>query len=71
MRALSSDCRRPVHKSPREGGGVRSAFPKHTTPAKAGAQLGDVANDAQFAVTATFPIGPRPPPGWCIWIGKD
>jgi len=55
----------------REWRGVGSAFPKHTTPAKAGAQLGDVANDAQFAVTATFPIGPRPPPGWCIWIGKD
>jgi hypothetical protein len=27
--------------------------------------LGDVANGAQFLNTTTFPIGPRPPPGWC------
>jgi len=36
----------------------------NTTPAEAGAQLGDDANCAQFFVTATFPTGPRPPPGW-------
>ena len=35
-----------------------------TTPAKAGVQLGDVANDAQHPVTATSPTGPRPSPGW-------
>ena len=36
----------------------------NTTPAKAGAQLGDGANCAQSFVTAAFPTGPRPPPGW-------
>jgi len=35
-----------------------------TTPARAGAQLGDGGNERQRAVTATFPSGPRPPPGW-------
>ena len=40
---------------------VRS--PSNATPAKAGAQLGDVANGWQRVVIATFPIGPRPPPG--------
>ena len=35
-----------------------------TTPAKAGAQLGDRCNEARSAVTATFPPGPRPSPGW-------
>ena len=39
-----------------------------TTPAKAGAQLGDVANEGQRFVTTTFPTGPRPSPGWCcVW----
>ena len=36
-----------------------------TTPAKAGAQLGDVTNEAQSLLTTTSPIGARPPPGWC------
>ena len=36
----------------------------HTTPAEAGVQLGDVANRAVRIVTATFPFGPRPSPGW-------
>ena len=40
-----------------------------TTPAEAGAHLGDDGDDELRAVTATFPIGPRPPPGWwhCGW----
>ncbi len=36
-----------------------------STPAKAGAQLGDGGNYALPAVTTAFPTGPRPPPGWC------
>ncbi len=40
-----------------------------TTPAKAGAQLGDGGNAGQRAVTATFPPGPRPPPGRCKGCG--
>jgi len=35
-----------------------------TTPAEAGAQLGDGDNDAHRSVTAAFPLGPRPSPGW-------
>ena len=35
-----------------------------TTPAEAGAQLGEVGNCMQRFVTATLPIGPRPTPGW-------
>ncbi len=38
------------------------------TPAEAGAQLGDVANEGQRSVIATFPTGPRPSPGWGIWF---
>jgi hypothetical protein len=38
------------------------------TPAEAGAQLGDVANEGQRCVIATFPTGPRPSPGWGIWF---
>ena len=38
--------------------------PTAATPAKAGAQLGDIANGALPFVIATLPIGPRPPPGW-------
>ncbi|VVT16965.1 hypothetical protein SPHINGO391_450046 [Sphingomonas aurantiaca] len=37
-----------------------------TTPAKAGAQLGNVANRAERTIPETFPIGPRPSPGWCL-----
>ncbi len=40
-----------------------------TTPAKAGAQLGNVANEARSLVTTTFPIGPRPSPGWSVALG--
>ena len=40
-----------------------------TTPAKAGAQLGDGGNAGQRVVTATFPPGPRPPPGRCKGCG--
>ena len=40
-----------------------------TTPAKAGAQLGDDGNAGQRIVTATFPPGPRPPPGRCKGCG--
>ncbi|RMB55574.1 putative alpha-1,2-mannosidase [Sphingomonas sp. PP-CE-3A-406] len=35
-----------------------------TTPAKAGAQLGDGCNRDSRSITPTFPIGPRPSPGW-------
>ncbi|MES3045614.1 MULTISPECIES: glycoside hydrolase domain-containing protein [Sphingomonas] len=35
-----------------------------TTPAEAGAQLGDGCNSGSRSVTLTFPIGPRPSPGW-------
>ena len=35
-----------------------------STPAKAGAQLGDGANGGLRSVTPTFPPGPRPSPGW-------
>ena len=34
-----------------------------STPAKAGAQLGDASNEAQSDVTTTSPLGPRPSPG--------
>jgi len=44
-----------------------SATTSFSTPAKAGAQLGDGDNEAQRAVTTTFPIGPRPPPGWSLF----
>ena len=36
-----------------------------TTPAKAGAGLGDDGNAGQHVVTTTSPPGPRPPPGRC------
>jgi len=39
-------------------------YNNNTTPAKARAQLGDVANGRQRSVTRTFPTGPRPSPGW-------
>ena len=35
-----------------------------TTPAEAGAQLGDGDNEAMRAITTTLPTGPRPSPGW-------
>ena len=35
-----------------------------TTPAEAGAQLGDGDDDVYRFVTLAFPIGPRPSPGW-------
>ena len=35
-----------------------------STPAKAGAQLGDGNNEGRRSVAATPPIGPRPSPGW-------
>jgi len=38
------------------------------TPAEAGAQLGDGDNEALSAVTATFPAGPRPSPGWWLTV---
>ena len=41
-----------------------------STPAKAGAQLGDGNGDAPHSVAATFPIGPRPPPGWSSPPGR-
>ncbi len=37
-----------------------------TTPAEAGARLGDGAGVTHCSVTSAFPIGPRPPPGWCF-----
>jgi len=37
---------------------------KDTTPAEAGAQLGDGGNDGLRVITTAFPIGRRPPPGW-------
>jgi hypothetical protein len=42
-------------------------LPPHsgTTPAEAGVQLGEVANERRRSVIATFPPGPRPSPGWC------
>ena len=41
-----------------------------TTPAKAGAQLGDGGNAGQRVITATFPPGPRPSPGWSSGGGR-
>jgi hypothetical protein len=29
--------------------------------------LEDVADGSRYAVIATFPTGPRPPPGWIEW----
>ncbi|MDQ0837630.1 hypothetical protein QFZ54_001414 [Sphingomonas faeni] len=54
----------------RRGGGHPAISRHHPspTPAGAGAQLGDVANGALSPIIATFPIGPRPSPGWC-WGG--
>ena len=43
----------------------------HPTPAKAGAQLGDGDNETQRAVTTTFPLGPRPSPGWWRLVGAS
>jgi len=40
-----------------------NADPQNTTPAKAGAQLGNESNGGQSSVIKAFPIGPRPPPG--------
>ena len=34
------------------------------TPAKAGAQLGNIANEGLPFITLAFPPGPRPSPGW-------
>ncbi|PZO76495.1 MAG: hypothetical protein DI640_02840 [Sphingomonas taxi] len=48
--------------------GAKSVRVTTATPAKAGAQLGDVSNEAQSFVTATFPIVSRPSPGWCLWV---
>ncbi len=48
------------------------AYPQNaTTPAKAGAQLGDVGNGGSFSVTTAIPIGPRPSPGWVGGIGAS
>ncbi len=48
-----------------ERGGERLPPPKKaTTPAKAGAQLGDGGNGRRRFVTPAFPTGPRPSPGW-------
>ncbi|VXD02968.1 hypothetical protein SPHINGOT1_40103 [Sphingomonas sp. T1] len=43
---------------------VVRVLPTVTTPAEAGAQVGDVADRGLRFVTATFPTGPRPSPGW-------
>ena len=42
-----------------------------TAPAKAGAQLGDVANGAMPIIIKTFPIGPRLSPGWRVKYGSS
>jgi hypothetical protein len=44
-------------------------MPSCTTPAEAGAQLEDAANEGRRFVTATLPIGPRPSPEWCYSPG--
>ncbi len=41
-----------------------------STPAKAGAQLGDGNHDGLRTVIAAFPTGPQPPPGWCTSSDK-
>ncbi len=38
------------------------------TPAEAGAQLGDGDDGALSVVTAAFPTGPRPSPGWWLTV---
>jgi hypothetical protein len=43
--------------------GEGATHPPNTTPAKAGAQLGNDGNGGQSSVIKAFPIGPRPPPG--------
>ncbi len=43
-------------------------FPS-TSPAKAGAQFGDAGEYARHSVTAAFPTGPRPSPGYSRWVG--
>jgi len=75
----SASSQRPSHLDPgRRRGGARDAActmlfvdivpaarkGDGTTPAKAGAQLGDGGNAGQRVITATFPPGPRPSPGW-------
>ncbi|MEG3165243.1 glycoside hydrolase family 92 protein [Sphingomonas sp. PB2P19] len=44
-----------------------AAVARNTTPAEAGAQLGDGCDRVRRSVTRTIPIGPRPSPGW--WHG--
>jgi hypothetical protein len=48
-----------------EGDGM----PSCTSPAEAGAQLGDAADEGWRFVIATLRIGPRPLPGWCYSPG--
>jgi multidrug efflux system outer membrane protein len=42
-----------------------------TTPAKAGAQLGEVANGALPIIKKTLPAGPRPSPEWRVKYGSS
>ena len=37
---------------------------RRSTPAKAGAQMGDIADKGPRIVIEASPIGPRPSPGW-------
>ena len=61
-RCERSDLHHPVHPQT-----PPAPFP--TTPAKAGAQLGDDGNAGQRNITATFPPGPPPSPGWsCVGV---
>jgi len=57
------DLHHPVHPQT-----PPAPFP--TTPAKAGAQLGDGGNEGKRDITATFPPGPRPSPGWSSGGGR-
>ncbi len=45
-------------------GGLSQLGVQSTTPAQAGAQLGNVANEGLRFITLAFPPGPRPAPGW-------
>ena len=55
----------PPQPSPKGEGVFEAPYSNTcTTPAKAGAQLGDVANCEPRSVTTTFLTGPRLSPGW-------
>jgi hypothetical protein len=56
--------------SPEDGKlGATSLNAGLTTPAEAGAQLGDESNDGLCFITSAFPPGPRPSPGWRLEPG--